>query len=184
MAEQKLPPDLEYQHRMDVYRTERAAKAQSFAAHASAVAQFTVLAINSIILANTAAAGAVLVFVGSLWGKKEAAAIFAPATWSASAFAIGVGASIGSAVLTYATQFFYAMADLRGTQWSGQMRAYRIGWVLHVLACLAAIVGVGGFGAGSWYGLRALADANGGLSLETPIIHPLALDRTPPAQVP
>lgn len=156
-------PSFEYEHDMRVWQVQRAVSAQVFAANLTAVCGFANLAINSIILANSTAAGAVLVFIASLWAKPEAAAVFSPASWCVRVFAIGAGAGILAAGFSYFTQYLYQVLDTPNPSSTVRKAALWGAIICHVVAVAAALSGIAAFVVGAWFGTVELAGANGGL---------------------
>jgi hypothetical protein len=167
MTDSHTEPDWKYQHEMDVYRTERVAKAQIFSAHLSAVAAFSVMAVNAIILANSTAAGAVLVFIATLWGKPEIDAVFSAALSSVKLFAGGTALGIVSAALSYLTQYAYSLTDVTDQKSKSRTPLLWVAGCLHVLAVLAALGGIAAFSFGAWQGVEALESSKGGLTAAT-----------------
>ncbi|QEX18925.1 hypothetical protein FRZ44_42360 [Hypericibacter terrae] len=131
------------------------AKIAMYVAHNTAIIDFAGMAIKGIILANSAAAGAVLIFVGPFWGKPGYEKLTEGALAGVSTFAQGILAAIICAMLSYITQQFYSGADMR----DGDTLKKRFRWVggfFHVLALIAAVAGVLSFAVGACDGLRAL----------------------------
>jgi len=128
---------------------------------------FGFLAILSIILVNSAAAGAVLFFWATVWGTQIAVELAASAAGSFKYFGFGVLAALASAGVGQITEYFYERANnlrreslLRGV-WAG------LGVYFHCMAMLAATLGVLSFAWGALQGIAALEATNGGLSKQS-----------------
>jgi len=128
---------------------EREAKIQLYATHTQAIVGFATLAINSIILTNSAAAGTVLAFLGTIWGKPALKEAIAPASHSLIIFAVGATAAIASACFSYVAQLSYSRFQFRN---KGEIVAR----CFHILAMVAAALGVAAFIYGVMEGLVAL----------------------------
>lgn len=169
MAEDR--PD--YQHEMRLWEIQMERQAHLFGIHLAAVCDFASLAIKSIILANSAAAGAVLAFLATMWGDPDVGAVATPALKSVTVFAVGVFAAMVCGALSYLAQYSYAMCDWSADDWTWRVTAYRLGFALHILAVLAAAAGIATFAVGASEGLEALEAAKGGLGTQAhqPVMH-------------
>lgn len=152
-----------YEHDMRVWEARLAHQTAVFSTHITAVSEFSSLTLKSIILANGAAAGGILAFLGTMWGNSKIAPILQPALDSIEVFALGTFAALLSAGFSYLSQFCYASTDLH--QHGPRRRKVVMGAAitLHVLAILAAAYGVFAFAWGAWEGIQALRAAKGGL---------------------
>lgn len=149
----EIKPSWIYEHDMRVWEANRAL----LAAHIQAISSFATLAINSVILANSAAVGAVLAFIAA---KSDGLPdhVLAPAVVSAKIFTVGIVAGMMSAAGSYFAQSFYSDGDGSKPNSKGETKAYRRGFVLKVIAVILAFIGIGAFGVGAMYGLEALGD--------------------------
>jgi len=146
-----------------LWEARSAKRTELFTAHIGAIAGFAGVTINSIILANGAAAGAVLAFVAPLWGKPEAKLVAGPALHSVGAFVIGVTAAMLCGVASYLAQYCYGRQDLAPDNSRRKRNYNRVGMGFHVVALAAGLAGVAAFAVGAIDGLEALALANGGV---------------------
>lgn len=108
-------PNVPYEHRMRVWEAQQLWMLQTFQTHTHIIGVFAELGIKSVILANSAAAGAVLVFLGSVWGTPTAQIMAEPALRSITVFSIGIFLAIAAAAASYFTQFCYATHDIHST---------------------------------------------------------------------
>lgn len=124
---------------------------------------FGYLAILSIILVNTAAAGAALTFWATVWGPQIATELAASAAGSFKYFGFGVLAALASAGIGQIPEYFYERADKLGRDslvrgvWAG------LGIYSHSMAVLAGAVGILSFAWGALQGIAALEATNGGV---------------------
>jgi hypothetical protein len=159
-----MAEDWEYQHKMRVWEAEVARQNHLFSVHLTAVCDFASLAIKSIILANSASAGAVLALLGTMWGDPGAELVARPAIQSVAVFAAGVLSAMICAALSYCAQYSYAAADWYASESAWRPWLNGLGIALHAMALIAAIVGIASFGVGAVEGLNALDAAQGGLA--------------------
>jgi hypothetical protein len=155
--------DRQYQHDMRVWENEVARRLQVFGIHTSAIIGFATLTINSIILANSAAAGAVLAFFATMWGDPGAADVLASVVKCIKIFAVGVFAAMTCGGFSYIAQYCYASAEDTLNNGIPKKLAKVVAVTTHLLALVAAIAGIVSFAVGAYYGIDALQASNAGL---------------------
>ena len=125
---------------------------------------FRFLAILSIILVNTAAAGSVLTFWATVWGAPIAMELAASAAGTFKFFGFGVLAALAAAGAGQVAEMFYERADKLGRDspmrgvWAG------LGIYSHFMAIFAAALGILSFAWGAFQGIVVLEASNGGVS--------------------
>lgn len=156
-----------YEHEMRVWEAKLAWAAQISNILTSALIDFASLAIKSIILANSASAGAVLALLAAVWNSPTAAAVVGPAVESVTIFAAGTFAAMVCAALSYLAQYCYATGDEHAdeTRWKKPMGA--IAPYLHFLAVVVAVAGIASFALGAYEGISALEAARDALGSQT-----------------
>jgi hypothetical protein len=152
-----------------VWEAKLAGHYSAFNTHMTMVANFASLAINSIILANGAAAGGILAMLGAMWGDEAITKVLPPALRSLEIFAYGAFGAIVAASFSYCAQYFYAHANFNSIneKYDRHNLLNRIAIVFHVVALLAAVAGVASFIVGSLWGIEALQGAKGGVPSES-----------------
>jgi hypothetical protein len=145
-----------YEHQMRTFEFRLA----TFNTHMQAVLGLASTAINSIILANSAAAGALLTFLAVMWGKPEFLAVASGSIATLQIFAVGITGGMLAAGVGYVAQYLYMELDM--TDEDRMLKSRRqclrktaIG--LHVLSFVCAIVGAACFPYGAWGGLSLLS---------------------------
>lgn len=128
----------------------------NFNIHTQAVVGFANVAINSLIVANTAAAGAVLAFLAVLWGNPAFAQVAVIAIGSLKAFAIGTTCAMSCSALSYFAQYCYSRVDITGDDQQSNLRYHRVGRGFHVVAIVFGLIALGSFPYGAWQGLSSL----------------------------
>lgn len=128
-----------------------------FAAHTAAVSSYVGIAINSIILTNSAAAGTVLAFLGSIWGTAIKARILADALTTLTIFALGAAAGMSISLAAYASQSLALRSDLHLTPEQERTECLRWAGVWRKTGFGLAVVGIVLFAVGVIYGLWSLA---------------------------
>ncbi len=174
----------DYEHKMRVWETFNATKMSAFTAHIGSVSTFASIAINSLVLLNSASVGAVLTLIGAVWDKKSAASIVPKAVLSIEAFVCGAGLAIICAGFSYVSQFLYMEYDkanidvdarnaMSGTKDPRVANCVRwIGTSFQGLAILAAISSFVFFSIGAARGVSALGAANLNSSQESCVAAP------------
>lgn len=153
--------DNQYRHQIEVWKVKTPARVSIFAAHLAVIGAFSKSALNSIILANSASAGAVLALIGSMWGDGALGVIFPYCIKALSIFAAGVGLAIFTSGLAYVAQLFYAYGDLREFDEKNNFRLLqRTGMVFHAIAITFGLGAILSFCAGAWFALEALRSLN------------------------
>lgn len=128
-----------------------------FNAQSEAVIGFASLAIKSMILAHTAAAGAVLTFVAAMWSDPARLTILESVGTLLFLFAIGATAGILCACFSYLAQYCYSVISIDEREGSPQQhRWYRIGTTFHLIALMSAAGSVFLFPYAAWNGLSLL----------------------------
>jgi hypothetical protein len=105
------------------------------------ISEYAAMTIKSVILSNSTAAGAVLVLLGTGWGRLEARGILGPAVESIQVFAAGTFMAMCAAGISYLSQFSYARGDM-ATDICGAKCLARTGLILQVVAVLATTLGL------------------------------------------
>lgn len=155
--------DQQYQHDMRVWENEVARRLQVFGIHTGAVIGFATLTINSIILANSAAAGAVLAFFATMWGEPEAAKTFGSVVRCITIFATGVFSAMLCGGFSYIAQYCYAITEDAYETVIPKRLSSCVAIITHVAAVIAAFAGILSFAVGAYYGIDALQASNAGL---------------------
>ena len=128
---------------------------------------FGFLAILSIVLVNTAAAGAVLVFWSLVLGAQIATELATSAAGSFKYFGFGVLAALASAGAGQIAEYFYECANkhIKNSVKRG-LRA-GLGLYSHCMAMLAAALGISSFAWGALQGIAVLEASNGGMTKQS-----------------
>jgi hypothetical protein len=158
-GDKDLPKQANFEDKMRLYELRLA----NFNVHAQAVFGFANVTINSLILANSAAAGALLAFLATLWGSPVLKAVAPDASVSLWTFAIGVTASMLCGAASYFAQLGYGQVSVEGEWDPGDRWWIRFGLFFHGIAIATGLVGLVSFPVGAWTGLSALSHAIGSL---------------------
>lgn len=134
-------------------------RTQIFIAHLQVIVEFASQAIKSIILANSAGAGAVLAFLATMWQSPGVEQVAGPALRCVTIFAAGVFAAIVCATVSYLAQYCYSQSESR----EGRSAWWYWGIGFHLVALAAGIIGALSFAFGALEGIDALEAARGGL---------------------
>lgn len=121
------------------------------------ITSFASVAINSIILANSAAAGALLAFIASLPKAERTGPLLELSVYCLKVFTLGSFLGILCAVTAYAAQSCYAVSELAGDATQKQARFARAAMTLHAIALLLGFLGAAFFPLGAFHGLNALS---------------------------
>ena len=126
------------------------------AAHLPVVVSFANLAINSVIICNSAAAAAALGFIAAVWGKDE----FQPAVETAAEavliFTAGATFGMASACTAYIAQVLFQRSDQAKTGSKEETRSYSRGECWERTSMVLVVLGILAFPGGAWHGLSAL----------------------------
>jgi len=153
----------QYEHNKWLRDYESRERLQLFTAHVTAVSSLSSIALNSSILANSASAGAVLVFLSSLWGKPTAAIVVDAALWSVSVFAVGIFAGMLSAGFGYLSQLFWGYVDVRSLQGNKRKTLSIFAFSLQIIAIALGVSAISAFGYGACVGINTLHAAKAAL---------------------
>lgn len=152
---------LQYEHEMRVWEHSNNTRLALFQIHINAVIDFSSTVIKSVILANSAAAGASLAFIGTAWEKLSTTEITANALMSTSIFAIGAFLGIIGAMFAYLCQYTYMLADMHITKQKRKKIAHIFAIILHIISATASLAGCLAFAFGAYKGISALLTAKG-----------------------
>lgn len=155
---EKAMSQQEFDNRMRHYEQHVARESTTL----QAMTAYTNTAINSIILCNSAAAGAVLALIGTIWGQAGAKEIVPTATFAVGLYAAGAACGMFAAAGGYLCQSFVQGADiaryhrrsLAEKRWDSRAA------VTEGISVFIALLGAGLFLFGTWYGLDALNSAD------------------------